>query len=138
MRIGMATFGSGVVHVALAFGFGWWLGIPGVLLAGVVSHGVVFPALAWKPFAIAARMPETALLADVIRPWALRLLPLVALAITIEQVVGVPPVPVVIALGGLVAAAAMWYMRPLYMNFGPVRALYDRVLGAWFARPHGA
>ena len=35
---------SGVVHVLVAFALGWWLGIPGVILAGLVSHGVVFPA----------------------------------------------------------------------------------------------
>jgi hypothetical protein len=130
MEIGVATFGSGVVHIGLAFGLGAWLGIPGVLLAGVVSHGLVFPAMAWKPFAVAAGMPETALIADVIRPWAIRFLPLVALAVTIEQLVGVPRVPGIVAVGAAMGLGSMWYMRPLYMNFGPVRAMYDRVLGA--------
>jgi O-antigen/teichoic acid export membrane protein len=78
MQIGMATFGSGVAHVAIAFALGWWLGIVGVILAGVVSHGIVFPALAWRPFAVAARMSETALVRDVVRPWAIRFVPLVA------------------------------------------------------------
>ena len=127
MQIGLATFASGLVHIVLAFGFGWWLGIPGVLLAGVISHGVVFPALAWKPFAVATRMPESALAVDVIRPWAIRLLPLVALAVTIEQVVGVPPLLVIIASGGVVALGSMWHMRPLYLQFGPVRAMYERL-----------
>ena len=127
MQIGLATFGSGLVHIVLAFGFGWWLGIPGVLLAGVISHGIVFPALAWKPFAVATRMPERALVGEVIGPWAIRFLPLVALAVTIEQVVGVPPVPVIIAIGGLVALGSMWHMRPLYLQFGPVRAMYERL-----------
>ena len=138
LQIGLATFGSGAIHVVLAFGFGWWLGIPGVLLAGVVSHGVVFPLLAWKPFAIAARMPETALVADVIRPWLFRFLPLAVIAVAIEQMLGVPRLPVIIGLGGLVGAASMWYMRPLYMGFGPVRAMYDRSIGAWFARLRSA
>ena len=127
MQIGMATFRSGLVHVAVAVGLGWWLGITGVLLAGVVSHGIVFPALAWRPFAVAARMPGTAIIGDVIRPWALRFLPLVAASIAIQQVIGVPRVPVTIALGGAVALGAMWYMRPLYLQFGPVRRMYDRL-----------
>jgi O-antigen/teichoic acid export membrane protein len=138
MRIGLATFGSGVVHIGLAFGLGAWLGIPGVLLAGVCSHGIVFPMLAWRPFARATRMPETALFAEVIGPWAIRLLPLVAASVMIEQVVGVPSVPVTVAIGVLVAAGSMWYMRPLYLNFGPVRAMYDRTLGAWSARAGSA
>jgi hypothetical protein len=131
LQIGMATFGSGVVHIGVAFGFGYWLGIPGVILAGVVSHGIVFPAMAWRPFAAATQMPETALIAEVIRPWAVRFLPLVAVSIGIEQVMGVPSVPVIMSIGALTALAAMWYMRPLYMQFGPVRALYDRLFARW-------
>jgi O-antigen/teichoic acid export membrane protein len=127
MQIGMATFTSGVAHVAIAFALGWWLGIPGVILAGIVSHGIVFPALAWRPFGVAARMSETALLRDVVQPWAIRFVPLVVASVAIEQLIGVPTVPVTIAIAGLVAVAAMWHMRPLYMQFGPVRALYDRV-----------
>ena len=127
LQIGMATFASGVLHVAVAFALGWKLGILGVILAGVVSHGVVFPAMAWRSFAVAARMPETALVGEVLRPWALRFVPLVVLSIAIEQVIGVPPLPLTVAIGGLVGLAAMWHMRPLYLQFGPVRALYDRV-----------
>ena len=131
MQIGLATFASGIVHIVFAFGLGWWLGIPGVLLAGVISHGIVFPALAWRPFAVATQMPETALLADVLRPWLIRFLPPVVVAIAIEQAVGVPTVPVIILIGGLVSLGSMWYMRPLYLQFGPVRALYDRLFARW-------
>jgi O-antigen/teichoic acid export membrane protein len=127
LQIGMATFASGIVHVLVAVALGWWLGITGVILAGVVSHGLVFPALAWRPFAAATRMPETALVGDVIRPWAIRFVPLVVVSIAIEQVIGVPTMPVTVAIGGLVALAAMWHMRSLYLQFGPVRAMYDRV-----------
>ena len=98
-----------------------------VALAGVVSHGIVFPALAWRPFSRAARMTETALIGDVIVPWAIRFLPIVVLSVAIQQVIGVPRVPAVMAIGGAVAVAAMWYMRPLYLQFGPVRAMYDRL-----------
>ena len=127
LQIGMATFGSGVVHIGVAFGLGWWLGIHGVILSGLVSHGIVFPAMAWRPFAAATRMSETALVGEVVWPWAKRFLPLVAGSILIEQVIGVPTVPVTVGLGGLVALAAMLHMRPLYLQFGPVRAMYDRV-----------
>jgi len=139
MQIGLATFGSGVVHIAVAVLLGWQFGILGIILAGVVSHGIVFPALAWRPFAVAARMPETALLGDVIRPWAIRFVPLAAVAIAIQQVIGVPSVAVTIALGGAIGAAAMWHMRPLYLTFGPVRAMYERLF-KWLLprRPQGA
>jgi O-antigen/teichoic acid export membrane protein len=134
LQIGMAAFGSGVAHVVFAAGLGWWLGIEGVLIAGVISHGIVFPLLAYKPFVAATRMSEAALLREVVRPWAIRFAPLPPLAVAIEQIVGVPPALVTVALGGLVGLAAMWYMRPLYMNFGPVRALYDRFVGSRLAR----
>ncbi len=138
LQIGVATFTSGVVHIGLAFGLGAWLGIPGVLLAGVVSHGLVFPLLVWKPFAVSTQMPGTALFADVVRPWAIRFVPLLAVALTIEQIVDVPRVPVIVAIGALVGAGSMWYMRSLYLNFGPVRAMYDRFAGAWWRRKQSA
>jgi hypothetical protein len=133
-QIGMATFASGVVHVAVAFGLGAWLGIIGVVLAGVVSHGIVFPALAWRPFGAATRMSEIALVGDVIKPWTIRVIPLVVVAIAIEQVVGVPSVPVIMAIGAGVAFGSMWHMRPLYLQFGPVRAMYDRLFARWGRR----
>jgi len=131
LQIGMATLFAGVVHVVVAFALGRWLGILGVLLASVVSHGIVFPVLLWRPFSNATRMRETTLLREVLQPWAIRFLPLVVIAIAIEQVVGVPTVPVTVALGGLVAVASMWYMGPLYLQFGPVRAMYDRLFARW-------
>jgi O-antigen/teichoic acid export membrane protein len=134
MQIGMATLASGVVHVGLAFGLGAWLGIIGVVLAGVVSHGIVFPALAWRPFGAATRMSEVALVGDVIKPWAIRFVPLVAVAVAIQQVIGVPSIVVTIAIGGAVALGAMWYMRPLYLESGPVRALYDRLVSRFGGR----
>jgi len=127
MQIGMATLASGIVHVAVAFALGAWLGILGVVLAGVVSHGLVFPALAWRPFGRATRMSEIALVGDVIKPWAIRFVPLVVIAVAIQQAIGVPSVPVILAIGGGVGLGAMWHMRPLYLQFGPVRALYDRM-----------
>jgi hypothetical protein len=127
LQIGVATFASGLIHVCLAFGLGWNLGIVGVLMAGVLSHGIVFAALAWRPFARATGMPESALFWDVLRPWLLRLAPLVLMALALQKFVGTPPLPVTIATGAAVGLVAMWYMRPLYLAFGPVRALYDRL-----------
>jgi hypothetical protein len=138
LQIGVATLCSGVAHVVFAVGLGWWLGIEGVLLAGIISHGLVFPALAYKPFVVATRMSETELLTDVVRPWALRFAPLVVVAVAIQQIIGVPSLPVTMAIGGLIGLASMWFMRPLFMNFGPVRALYDRLVGNWLTRPRNA
>jgi O-antigen/teichoic acid export membrane protein len=138
LQIGVATLYSGVAHVVFAVALGWWLGIEGVLLAGIISHGLVFPALAYKPFVVATRMSEAELLTDVVRPWALRFAPLVVVAVAIQQIIGVPSLPVTMAIGGLIGLASMWFMRPLFMNFGPVRALYDRLVGNWLTRPRNA
>jgi len=72
-------------------------------------------------------MSEIALVGDVIKPWAIRFVPLVVVAVAIQQAIGVPSVPVILAIGGGVGLGAMWHMRPLYLQFGPVRALYDRM-----------
>jgi O-antigen/teichoic acid export membrane protein len=127
VQIGAATFAAGVIHVALAFAIGMRLGIVGVLIAGVLSHGLVFAALAWRPFARATGMPETALFDEVVRPWLFRMAPLAVLSLVVQKAIGTPPLPVTIALGGVVGLLAVWYMRPLYLSFGPVRTLYDRV-----------
>jgi hypothetical protein len=60
--------------------------------------------------------------------------PLVAVAVAIQQVIGVPRIVITIAIGGAVALGAMWYMRPLYLESGPVRALYDRLVSRFGGR----
>jgi O-antigen/teichoic acid export membrane protein len=139
LQIGMATLMCGVIHVALAAGLGFRFGVVGVLLAGVMSHGLVFSALAWRPFTRATGMHETALFNDELLPWGVRMVPLVAIAFTLEQFAGVPRLPVTIATGGAIAMLGMLHMRPLYLAFGPVRALYDRLV-QWlpFRVPSGA
>jgi hypothetical protein len=128
LQIGYATLGAGLLHLGLAFGLGFRFGIVGVLAAGVISHGVVFSLLAWRPFARATGMYETALLADVVKPWAVRMLPLAIAAFIVQRVIGTPPLLVAVAVGALWGAFSMWVMRGLYLEFGPVRALYDRAL----------
>jgi len=127
LAIGIATLASGVVHVGLALALGYRFGIVGVLMAGVLSHGVVFCALSWRSFARATGLPQHALAVDVLLPWARRVAPVTIVAVVVENLIGTPPLPITIAAGGLIGAVAMWYMRPLYLTFGPVRALYDRV-----------
>jgi len=137
LAIGVATMICGVLHLGLAWVLGSRFGITGVVAAGVVSHGVVFSALAWKPFAEATGTTEISLLSDVLVPWGGRMLPMLLLAFAVQRLVGTPPLPVTIATGGLVAATVLLYMRPLYIEFGPVRALYDRLTRSWRAAPGG-
>ena len=126
IQLGVATLLSGIIHVALAFGLGLRFGIVGVLFAGLLSHGLVFALLAWRPFAKATGMPETAVLSEILRPWLWRLAPLVAMALVIQKLLGTPRLPVTIAVGALMGLFGVWHMRPLYLEFGPVRTLYDR------------
>jgi O-antigen/teichoic acid export membrane protein len=138
LAIGVATMICGVLHLGLAWLLGSRFGVAGVVAAGVVSHGVVFSALAWKPFAQATGTTEISLLSDVLHPWAMRMAPMLALALVIQRLVGTPPLPVTIAAGAVIAAAVLFYMRPLYIEFGPVRTLYDRVTRSWRAAQGGA
>lgn len=126
LQIGFATLASGVLHLVIAVALGLPFGINGVLLSGVLSHGVVFGLLAWRPFSQATGMSESALLAEVLQPWLVRAIPMAALAIAFERFAATPPLPVTICAGALLAAIVVWYMRPLYLEFGPIRALYER------------
>jgi len=138
LAIGVVTMVCGLLHLGLAWLLGMRFGVAGVVAAGVISHGVVFSALAWKPFAQATGTTEFSLLSDVLRPWALRMVPMAILAVVVQRVIGTPPLPVTIAIGALVGATALFHMRPLYIEFGPVRALYDRLTASWRASHGGA
>ena len=128
LQIGVASIICGVLHLGLAFALGLKFGIAGVLVAGVLSHGVVFAALAWRPFARATGMHEIALLGDVVWPWVARFAPLALLSFAVSRFAGTPPLYLTIPGGGTIAALVMLHMRPLYLEFGPVRALYERVV----------
>jgi hypothetical protein len=138
LEIGIATMVCGVLHLGLAWGLGSRFGVPGIVAAGVVSHGVVFSALAWKPFARATGTTQVSLLSDVLSPWAMRLAPMVILAFAVQRFVGTPPLPATIATGAAVGTAVLFYMRPLYIEFGPVRTLYDRLTRSWRTSQGGA
>ena len=137
LAIGVATMVCGVLHLGLAWFFGSRFGVAGVVGAGVISHGIVFSALAWKPFAQATGTTELSLLSDVLMPWALRMGPMIGLAFLVQRLAGTPPLPVTIAIGAALGATVLFYMRPLYIEFGPVRTLYDRVTRSWRAAPGG-
>lgn len=128
LAIGVATLICGVLHLGLAWFFGLRFGVVGVVAAGVISHGIVFTALAWKPFAQATGTTEISLLSDILAPWAVRMAPLLILALVIHRLLGTPPLPLTIVTGALVAAVVLLYMRPLYIEFGPVRTLYERAI----------
>ena len=70
-----------------------------------MSHGLVFAALAWKPFAQSTGTTELSLVSDVLGPWALRMAPMVLLAFAVQRAVGTPPLPATIAIGGALGAA---------------------------------
>jgi O-antigen/teichoic acid export membrane protein len=138
LAIGVATMVCGVIHLGLAWVLGSRFGVAGVVAAGVISHGVLFSALAWKPFAQATGTTEFSLLSDVVSPWAVRVAPMILLAFAVQQIAGTPPLPVTIAIGAGLGLTVLVYMRPLYIEFGPVRALYERVTRSWRAAQGGA
>jgi hypothetical protein len=138
LAIGIATMICGVLHLGLAWVLGSRFGVAGVVGAGVISHGIVFSALAWKPFAQASGTTELSLLSDVVSPWALRMVPMIGLAFAVQWLAGTPRLPVTIAIGAAVGATVLFYMRPLYIEFGPVRTLYDRLTRSLRAAQGGA
>jgi O-antigen/teichoic acid export membrane protein len=138
LHIGIAAIVCGVLHLLLAWMLARRFGISGVLAAGVLSHGVLFAALVWKPFAESTGTTELSVVSDVLGPWAARMAPMGLLAFALQWAVGTPPLGATIAIGAVLGAAVLFYMRPLYIEFGPVRALYDRVIRSWRASEGGA
>lgn len=126
LHVGVAAIVSGVLHLGIALALGMRFGITGVVIAGIISHGVVFCALAWKAFARATGTTEFGFAADVVSPWARRMVPLLLVAVVVERVVGTPPLQVTIPGGAAIAVVVMVLMKPLYIEFGPIRHLYDR------------
>lgn len=126
LRVGGAGVVSGILHLGIAFALGMQFGIAGVVMAGIISHGIVFCALAWKAFARATGTTEFGLTADVLLPWARRAVPLLIIAFVVERLVGTPPLQLTIPAGAVIGAGVMLLMKPLYIEFGPIRHLYDR------------
>jgi len=137
LAIGVVTLVCGAIHLGLAWTLGMKFGPSGVVLAGIMSHGVVFCVLAWRPFAAATGTTELAIAADVLRPWAWRMIPMVALAFLVQRLLGTPSLPIAAAAGGAMGLTVVLFMRPLYIEFGPVRALYERLVRWPRATPGG-
>ena len=136
-RSASPPWSCGVLHSSSRGRSGSRLRRPGSCSPGSSATAFVFCALAWRPFAAATGTTELALVADVLKPWALRIVPMIDRSrSSVQRVIGLPSLPVAIAVGGAMGLLVVLFMRPLYIEFGPVRALYDRVMRwATGARP---
>ena len=127
LQIGMARSDAALLHVVLADHPRHAVRRCRCAGGGGVSHGIVFGALAWRPFARATKMSEAGI--DYRRRAALdhprgadgRARHL------LDWLLTTPPLLVTVA-SAVLAALVVWHMRPLYLEFGPVRTLYDRVV----------
>jgi hypothetical protein len=114
VQVGILTMVDGVVHVAAAVVLGRWMGLSGVVLAGLIAACLTSLPVAMLLLRRAIDFSASRLVVDHVGPWTLRVWPIAAAAI----LVGVFRVSLgfwlAAAATGLVLLAYVWHMRPMY------------------------
>ena len=123
MHVGVATLVGGAVQVALALLLSRRFGVIGVPLAALCAHVLVLIPLLMPAFADRTGLTPVRFARDVVRPWALRSLPVIALCAIAGPVFYPVPMWISIPLGGLTALLYLWCVRPLILGYPPVAAM---------------
>jgi hypothetical protein len=120
MQVGMATLISGFVQLPLAFVLGRRLGLVGVPLAALCAQGVVLIPLLLPSLKDRTGVGVRELMGSVVRPWAVRSLPVLALCAVAGPALTGLRFWIAIPLGGLVGVAYVWIARRLILEYAPV------------------
>ena len=122
LRVGGATLLAGATHVALALALGRLLGLAGIPLAAIAAQGIVMVAALAGPLSRHSGLTPALAWADVLRPWLVRAVPMLAAAALLGLYV--PPLPFagVVAAGAALGLVSAWIVRPLVLSYPPVAA----------------
>lgn len=122
LQVGVATLVSGTTHVVLALLLGRWFGIVGIPLAAVCAQGIVLTAILLPHLLRTAGLTPGGAWADVLRPWLVRAVPMLAASLAAGFLMPLLPLPAVVATGALVGVLCAWIARPLVLDYPPVAA----------------
>lgn len=123
MQVGLATLVAGVLQVALAFVFARRLGLIGVPLAALCVQAVVLLPVLLVMLARQSGFGLNALTRDLLWPWALRSIPLMAACVALGHVLRDLPLVAAVTLGGAAALLSACLARPLILGYPPVAAM---------------
>ena len=126
LEVGVFTLVAGVVHVGLAYVFGVQWGLPGIVAATIVSQAfIVVPGLVPHLHELTGLTP-TAVATEILTPWLKGFAPVGAVALALGLLVW-PPVWIGLPLGAALGGVYLWYTRWLYLEYPPMRRIWQRV-----------
>ena len=123
LHVGVATLVAGVAQVGLAVVLGRRFGVIGVPIAALLAHVCVLIPSLIPAFSDRTGLTPVRFARDVMRPWAVRSLPLMAICAFAGLVLYPVPMWVSIPLGGLTALLYLWVVRDLVLGYPPVAAM---------------
>lgn len=128
VEVGFVTLCNGVVQVAAAVALGRWLGLLGIVLAGLIAAGLT--SLPGGLILLGRRigLSATPLLRECVMPWAVRAIPLVAAAIAVGALHAWLGFWLAGAATFSIGVAYVWQMRPLYGAMLALDARWSRWL----------
>lgn len=130
MHVGIVTLTSGVVQVGLAFVLGRRFGLIGIPLASLCAQMFLLIPLLFPALSSQSGLTWGGFLREVVQPWTLRSLPLLAVCAVAGPLLFAVPMWISIPLGGAIALVYLWFARPLILDYPPVARLIRARLAA--------
>ena len=123
LQVGAATLVAGFVQVGLALVLSRRFGVIGVPIAALCAHVFVLIPSLIPAFSDRTGLTPGRFVRDVVRPWAVRSMPLMAICGLAGLVLYPVPMWISIPLGGLTALFYLWCVRHLVLGYPPVAAM---------------
>jgi O-antigen/teichoic acid export membrane protein len=122
MHVGIATLISGAIQVGAAVMLARRFGVIGVPMAALAAQLCVLIPSLMPAFAERTSLGGAQFARDVIRPWLVRSIPVLAICVVAGPMLMPLPKLVSIPLGGCIALAYIWIVRRLVIGYPPVAA----------------
>jgi O-antigen/teichoic acid export membrane protein len=123
MYVGMATLVSGAIQVGLAVVLARRFGVIGVPIAALGAQACVLIPLLMPALAERTGLRAGVFAREVVRPWLLRSIPLIAMCAIAGPLLMPIPKIVSIPLGGCTALVYIWSVRRLVLGYPPVASM---------------
>lgn len=134
LRVGMITMINGLLHITLAVILGSYWDLKGIVAATILSSTMTALPLGLLLLKRAVGLNWLWMLKTVCWPWAVRALPLIAIASVIGIYYGSIGLSITIVLAALLGIVFLWWMRPMYETL-PIDPRFRRLLVAFRLLP---
>lgn len=120
LYVGGATLVAGAAHVVLAYVLGRRFGLIGIPLAALLVQSFILVPALLPALQTVSGMTLSSVMRTVVVPWALRAVPLLAIAAAIGVAGASVPIWTAIPLGAVAGIAALFVSRHLILDYPPV------------------